>query len=203
MMKNNSAPSIFPKPVLEKNDRKAKGLIWTLSIIIFLVIASLSGIRINVDPGFDPHVFALVNAIVNTGVAILLCAALVAVKKRKYYLHKRLMIAAILLSVIFLLSYIAHHLLAGDTRFGDVDHDGILSEEEKAAAGPVRYIYYALLLTHIPLAAVILPFILFTAYRSLSGNYASHVRLARITWPVWLYVAISGVAIYLMIRPYY
>lgn len=155
------------------------------------------------DTPFDPHVFAIVNAVVNTVVTILLIAALIAVKKGNYFLHKRIMIAAILLSVIFLLSYIAHHLLTGDTRFGDINHDGILSESEKQQAGGLRYFYYILLLTHIPLAAVILPFILFTSYRSLSGNYAAHKKLARITWPVWLYVAITGVVIYFLISPYY
>lgn len=202
-MNSSVAPSSFPPPVIAKNDRRAKGLIWVVSIIIFLVIASLSRIRLDVDLGFDPHVFALVNAIVNTGVSILLIAALVAVKNKKFYLHKKLMVSAILLSLVFLASYIAHHLLAGDTRYGDINHDGILDPNEKNIAGNLRYLYYALLLTHIPLAAVILPFILFTAYRSLSGNYAAHVKLARITWPVWLYVAVSGVAIFLMIRKYY
>lgn len=110
---------------------------------------------------------------------------------------------AILLSVLFLLSYIAHHLLAGDTRYGDLDHDGILSDAELAAAGSMRTVYMAILLTHIPLAGIILPFILFTAYRALTGEYAAHKKLAKITWPVWFYVAVTGVLVYIMIRPYY
>ena len=113
------------------------------------------------------------------------------------------MITAILFSVLFLLSYIAHHLLAGDTKFGDIDHNGVLSDGEVSAAGNVRYLYYALLLTHIPLAAIILPMILFTAYRALTGEYANHMKLARITWPGWFYVAVSGVIVYWMIAPYY
>lgn len=201
-MKNDSSLN-YPRPVLTPNDKKAKGLIWAVSVVIFLVIVSLSRIKIDWHPGFDPHIFALVNAIVNSLVAITLIWALIAVKGKKFELHKKLMSMAIALSVIFLLSYIAHHLLTGDTRFGDINHDHIVSAEEKAAVGSVRYVYYALLLTHIPLAAVILPFILFTAYRALSGNYATHKKLARITWPIWLYVAISGVVIYLMIKPYY
>lgn len=203
MTKTSMTSPDYPKPMLKKDDRKAKSVIWVVSVIIFLVIASLSRIRIDADPRFDPHLFALVNALVNTCVAFLLCAGLIAVRNGKFRLHKKLMMTAIVFSIIFLLSYIAHHLLTGDTRYGDLNHDGILSPDEKAAAGGVRYLYYILLLTHIPLAAVILPFILFTAYRSLSGNFTAHVKLARITWPVWLYVAISGVVIFLMIRKYY
>ena len=202
-MKEFAKTSLFPEPVLNQNDRKAKGVIWVLSIVIFLVIASLSRIRIDWYPGFDPHVFAAVNAIVNSLVAITLLWSLSAVKSGNYALHKKLMQAAIVLSVIFLVSYIAHHLLTGDTKFGDLNHDGILSADEKAGAGNIRYLYYLLLLTHIPLAAVILPFILFTAYRALSGNFMAHKKLARITWPIWFYVAITGVAVYLMIKPYY
>jgi putative membrane protein len=107
------------------------------------------------------------------------------------------------LSILFLISYIAHHLLAGETRFGDINHDGILSDAEKTAAGSARIIYYILLGTHIPLAGIILPFILFSAYRALTGDFAKHKKLARITWPIWFYVAVTGVVVYWMIRPYY
>jgi putative membrane protein len=94
-------------------------------------------------------------------------------------------------------------LLSGETKFGDLNHDGILSLDEKILAGSLRYVYYFILITHIPLAGIILPFILFTAYRALTGDYQKHKKLARITWPIWLYVAISGVVVYLLISPYY
>ncbi|MEO6869575.1 MAG: DUF420 domain-containing protein [Ginsengibacter sp.] len=194
---------VFPPPVLSKNDRRARALIWIVSIVVFIAIAFLSQTKLNVHLGFDPHLFASVNAIINSTVAILLLLALWAVKNKKFFLHKKLMLAAILLSVLFLISYVAHHLLSGETKFGDLNHDGILSADEKFLAGRKRYLYYALLITHIPLAAIILPFILFTAYRSLSGDYIKHKKLARITWPIWLYVAVSGVVIYWMISPYY
>ncbi len=113
------------------------------------------------------------------------------------------MLAAIFLSILFLLSYICHHLLSGETKYGDLNHDGILSADEKSLAGTTRYIYYFILATHIPLAGIILPFILFTAYRALTGDYAKHMKLARITWPIWFYVALTGVVVYLLIRPYY
>ena len=111
--------------------------------------------------------------------------------------------AAIVLSILFLISYICHHLFAAETKFGDSNHDGILSDDERSAAGSLRIIYYFLLATHIPLAAIILPFILFTAYRALTGEYDKHKKLVRITWPVWFYVATTGVIIYIWISPYY
>lgn len=173
----------------KKNDKKAKLLIYTFSVIIFLLIAALGRTRLNVDVGFDIHIFAAINAVINTIVTILLVVALVAVKQRKLVLHKNVMLAAMWLSVLFLISYVAHHLLAGDTRFGGV--------------GSIRYLYFFILITHIVLAAVILPFILFTAYRAMIGEYEVHKKIARITWPIWFYVSLSGPVIYLMISPYY
>lgn len=176
-------------PTWKKNDKKAKRLIISFSIIVFLLIGALGRVQINADPGFDVHVFALINALINSGVALLLIAAYIAVRKGNQILHKKLMLTAIVMSVLFLVSYVLHHLLAGDTKFG--------------GEGSIRYFYYFILATHIPLAGIILPFILFTAYRGLTGDYQKHKKLARITWPLWLYVAITGPIIYLLIKPYY
>lgn len=193
----------LPEPVLQRNDKKAKIFIWTVSVIVFAAVAFLAEVKLNVHLSFNPHIFATINAVINSIVAVLLVAALLAVKSKKFYLHKKLMLTAIVLSLLFLISYICHHLLAGDTKYGDLNHDGILSPDEKSLAGTMRYVYYFILATHIPLAGIILPFILFTAYRALTAGYARHKKLARITWPIWFYVAITGVAVYLMIRPYY
>ena len=92
---------------------------------------------------------------------------------------------------------------AGDTRFGDINHNGIVTDTEKAGVSSLRMFYYIILGTHIPLAGIILPFILFSAYRALIGEYDKHKKLARITWPIWLYVAVTGVIVYIMISPYY
>ena len=194
---------IMLQPSLKKNDKKAKLLIYTVSIVVFAAVVFLSKYKLQVDLGFNVHVFAKVNAIINSMVAVLLLAGLFTIKQKNYLLHKRIMLSAIVLSVLFLLSYIAHHLMAGDTKFGDINHDGILNIDEKTAAGTLRMIYYFILITHIPLAAIILPFILFTAYRALTGEYDKHKKLVRITWPVWFYVAVTGVLVYLMISPYY
>lgn len=190
-------------PALVKNDRKAKWLIIVFSLVVFLLIGYLNRIKLDVDPGFDVHVFALLNAVINSIVSVLLVWALIAVKQQKYLLHKRLMLTALVLSVLFLVSYICHHLLAGDSIFGDVNHNGTLDPDEKAHVGGLRIFYYIILATHIPLAGLILPFILFTSYRALIAEFAAHKKLARYTWPVWLYVSITGVLVYLLISPYY
>jgi putative membrane protein len=190
-------------PVLAKNDRKANWLIIGTSLVVFILVGYLTRVEIKVELGFDIHIFAMFNAIINSVVTVLLVVALIAIKQKKYLLHKRIMLTALVLSIIFLISYICHHVLAGDTYFGDLDHDKTVSEAEKAEAGPLRYFYYIILLTHIPLAGLILPFILFTAYRALVAEWPGHKKLARITWPIWLYVSVSGVLVYLLISPYY
>jgi putative membrane protein len=190
-------------PVLAKNDKQANWLILVFSFVVFAAVVILTRIKLDVDLGFDVHFFAKLNAIINSLVSLLLLAGLAVVKQGKYELHKRIMIGALILSVIFLVSYICHHLLAGETKFGDINHDGLVSETEKALAGSKRTFYYIILATHIPLAAIILPFILYTAYRALIGEWPKHVKLARITWPIWLYVSVTGVLVYLLISPYY
>ncbi|MCK9401925.1 MAG: DUF420 domain-containing protein [Chitinophagaceae bacterium] len=191
------------KAAINKNDTTAKWLIGIFSVVVFTAVVILSKFKLELDLGFNVHIFATINAFLNSVIAILLVAALVAVKNAKYLLHKQLMTTALILSVLFLVSYIAHHLLAGEAKFGDSNHDGLVSEEEKLLVGNIRIIYYFILTTHIILAAVILPFILFTAYRALTAEYALHKKLARITWPLWLYVAVTGPVVYWLISPYY
>jgi len=190
-------------PSWKKNDRKASVLIITFSVIVFALVTALSRYKLDVDLGFDVHFFARANAIINSMVSVLLIIGLIAVKQKRYETHKKIMLFAMGLSILFLASYICHHLFAGDSRFGDVNHDNILSETERLAAGNIRIVYIFLLSTHILLAGIIMPFVLFTAYRSLIGEYARHKKLARITFPIWLYVTITGVIVYLMISPYY
>ena len=126
-----------------------------------------------------------------------------AVKNGRYGLHKGIMLFSLALSIIFLVSYIAHHLFAGEARFGDINHDGIVDSAELAYVGNMRLVYFIILSTHIALAAIILPFILFTTYRALIGEYVIHKKLARYTWPLWFYVAVTGPVVYFMISPYY
>lgn len=188
-----------------KNDKKAKKLIIGFSVIVFAAVSILGRYNLagKISLPFDVHLFALVNGIINGVVAILLLAGLFAVKQKKYQLHKRIMLTAILLSVLFLISYICHHLFAGETIYGETDGIKGLSDAELAAAGKMRTVYLVILSTHIPLAGLALPFILFAAYRALTGEYEKHKKIVRIIWPTWFYVAITGVIVYLMISPYY
>ena len=188
---------------LEKNDRKARVLIFSFSAVVFIAVTVLERITLNVNLGFDPHILALVNAIINSIVSVLLIAGLITAKRGAYETHRKIMMAAIVLSVFFLVTYIAHHLFAGSTWYGDTDKNGIVSEAEKAAAGASRTFYFFLLGTHILLAGISLPFILFTAYRALINENARHRKIAKITWPMWLYVAVTGPVVYFMISRYH
>jgi putative membrane protein len=192
-------------PVLQKNDTKARWLIGIFSVVVFVVVSVLGKYNLagKVDLSFDVHIFALISAVINAIVALLLIAGLLTVKQKRFELHKKIMLTAMVLSVLFLVSYICHHLLAGEAIYGDTDGIKGLSDAEKAAAGSSRTIYLLILLTHIPLAGLALPFILFAAYRALTGEYAKHKKLVRVIWPVWLYVAVTGVVVYIMVSPYY
>jgi putative membrane protein len=177
------------KAAWKKNDKRAWIIILSFSVIVFAAVVALGRVKLDIEPGFDVRIFARINAVINSTVSVLLIAGLVSVKSKKYLLHKRIMLSAIVLSSLFLISYICHHLLAGETKFG--------------GAGTIKYIYYFILGTHIVLAGIILPFILFSAYRALTGEFDKHRKLVRFTWPVWLYVAVTGVVVYFMISPYY
>jgi putative membrane protein len=181
---------IMLQPVLKKNDKLAYTLIFIFSGIVFFAIAVLSRkVNLKMNLGFDQHIFARINALINTFVAIMLLAALYAVKQKRYRTHKKLMLWSLGFSVIFLVSYICHHLFTGETVYG--------------GNGLIKIVYYFILITHIILAGLILPLILFTAYRGLTGEFSKHKKLARITWPLWFYVAVTGVIVFLMISPYY
>lgn len=188
---------------ITKNDKKARTLILLVSVIVFIAVAFLGRVKMNVDLGFDEHIFAKLNAVINSIVAVLLVAGLINAKRRNLKTHRNIMLAAMVLSLLFLVSYICHHLFAGEAKFGDADHNGIVTATEKAAVGSLRYVYYLILGTHIILAAIILPFILFTAYRALINENEAHRKLAKITWPIWFYVAVTGPIIYFLINPYY
>jgi len=188
---------------IQKNDRKASILIIIFSVVVFVAVTVLERVTLNVSLGFNPHFFALINAAINSIVAVLLVVGLIAAKRRAYTTHKNIMLTAITLSVLFLITYILHHLFAGSTWYGDADKNGVVDAAEKASAGSMRYIYFFLLGTHILLAGVSLPFILFTAYRALINENAKHRRIAKITWPMWFYVALTGPIVYAMISRYY
>ena len=178
------------QPLLKRNDKSAYAVIAVLSVVVFGVVVILGEFKLaNIDLGFDPHIFARVNAYINSLVSILLIYGLVLVKQKKFTQHRNVMLTAFIFSSLFLVSYILHHLFTIDTHFG--------------GQGAIRYFYFPVLITHVFLAATILPFILLTTYRGLTSDFANHRKIAKITYPIWLYVSITGVIVYLLISPYY
>jgi len=186
-------------------ESKFKGSIIAVSIIIPIAVAVLFSVKLK-DFGFDveplsflPPIYAGINGLT----AVLLVAAVMAIKKGNRKLHERLMTFAIACSVVFLVMYVAYHMTAESVKFGDTNFNGNLDEAEKVAVGGIRYLYYFILLTHISLSVIIIPMVLFTYVRALAEQFDKHKKLAKITFPIWLYVAVTGVVVYLMISPYY
>jgi putative membrane protein len=181
----------------------------TLSIIIVsiaipvavAVIILVPGVKI--DLGFNTHALPVFHAILNSSTAILLLASLYFIRKGQIRAHRAANLVAVVLSTLFLVSYVIYHASNPSVKYGDLDHNGVLSEAEKLQAGTLRYVYYFILSSHIILSGVIIPMVLFTLQRAFQEKFDKHRRLARITWPVWLYVAVTGVVVYFMISPYY
>lgn len=187
---------------LEKSFRTP---IIIISLIIPIAVAVLFSVKlkdfnIEVEPlSFLPPIYAAINGIT----ALLLVMGVMAIKNGNRKVHERFMTMAIACSVIFLVMYIAYHLTADSTVFGDVDGNRILDAKEKLNAGATRYVYLFILLTHILLSIVIIPLVLITYVRALAARFDKHKKIAKITFPLWLYVAVTGVVVYLMISPYY
>ena len=168
------------------DEKKYNKWIVVLSIVIPIVVAALFGIKIDAElPVFLPPIYASINALT----AVVLIIAVLAIKNKKRQLHENLMKFAIGLSIIFLVMYVAYHMTSESTKFG--------------GEGTIKYIYYFILFTHIILSVMVIPFVLITYVRAITNNFERHKKIAKITFPLWLYVAITGVIVYLMISPYY
>jgi len=164
--------------------RRARIAIIAASVAIPLVVAVLFGIKIDgIDLGFLPTIYAGINAVT----AVLLIAALVAIKLKNRAVHRALIRVCLLLSLLFLACYVAYHMTSESTPYG----------------GTYRIAYFALLISHILLSIAVVPLVLFTYLFAWQGNFERHKKWTKITWPLWFYVAISGVIVYLMISPYY
>ncbi len=188
----------------EKQENKYLIVIGVLSVAIPLVVALLlfmpqTGKLGDIDVSALPHL----NALLNSATALCLIAALVAIKKNMPGLHKKLMLGAFTLSSLFLVSYVVYHYQGEHTLFGDLNKDGIVDEAEKTEIGGTRAVYLIVLVSHIILATVVVPFVLLALYFAFSGQFAKHKRVVKWAYPIWLYVAVTGVAVYLMIRPFY
>ena len=190
------------KKTLEQRFRLS---IILVSIVIPIAVAVLFTVKlkdfgIEVEPlSFLPPIYASINGLT----AILLLMGVMAIKNGNKKVHERFMTMAIACSVVFLVMYVAYHMTADSTVYGDVDGNKILDATEKANAGLIRNVYLFILLSHIALSIVIIPLVLITYVRALAAQFDKHRKLAKITFPLWLYVAVTGVVVYLMISPYY
>lgn len=193
-------------PELTTYPEKERGLkiaVWVASVAVLLLVGLMRQYKLPVPDGWDVGFLPAVNATLNALTAVALLFSLYFIKQRKVVAHRNANALALGFSVLFLLCYVVYHFTTPEVFYGDVDHDGLLSATEEAAVAGKRTTYLVILLSHISLAGILLPFILLTTLRALVGKYEMHRKMARIVWPLWLYVAITGPVVYLMLRGYY
>ncbi len=185
-------------------NKNLKPVIWGLSIVIPLLVAVLIYLPQKLTLGTWVYGLPMLNAILNSATTVLLICGLVFIKQKKIKLHRAMMSISFVLGSVFLLSYVLYHASADSTIFGDINGNGVLDDAENSADfQSLRLFYVILLLSHIALAAIVVPFVLFAMYFALSGKIDKHKKVVKFTYPIWLYVSITGVIIYLMISPYY
>jgi putative membrane protein len=189
----------------KQNDKTVFKIVLAVSLLICIVVVVLNQKLIPVPDTFPAFIYKLplLNAFLNGSCSVLLIASLWAIKKRNIKLHKKLNLTAFLLSSLFLISYVTAHYFIPDTKFGDVDHNGILEDFELAAVSGIRPIYLGILLSHIFLAVIVLPMILLSFYYALKDDRVKHKKITRFSYPIWLYVTLTGVVVYALISPYY
>lgn len=183
----------------EKKLKQVKIAIWAAAIAIPVVVALLFQVKLE---GFNLRYLPKVYATINGVTAVYLVMALVAIKRKKMEMHRKYIRMCLLFSLLFLVCYVAYHITSSETIFGDINHDGVLDVMEKSAVSSVRGIYLFLLATHILLSIVIVPIVLFTYLFAWTGKFEKHKKWTRFAWPMWFYVAVSGVIVYVMIAPY-
>lgn len=189
----------------KQNDKTVFKIILFVSILICLVVVVLNQKIIPVPETFPSFIYKLplVNAILNGTCSVLLILSLWAIKKRNIQLHKRLNLTAFVLSALFIVCYVTAHYFVPDTIFGDTDHSRFLDDAERASVSGIRPVYLVILLTHIFFAVIVLPLVLLSFYYGLKDDRVKHKKLTRFSYPIWLYVTVTGVIVYLMISPYY
>ena len=186
-------------------DKTLFKIVAAISVFVFLVVVVLNQKvlpRPDVMPSFVQYLPAL-NATLNGSCTVLLLLSLWFIKQKNVAMHKKINLTAFVLSALFLVSYILAHYFMPDVKFGDLNHDNTLDDAERNLAGGVRTFYLIILTTHIILAALVLPAILISFYFGLKNEVVKHRKIVRYTYPVWLYVTITGVVVYLMVKPYY
>lgn len=191
---------------MEKNLTLARQLnvgAWIVTVAVLFLVGLMRQVKIPLPDGWDFSFLPPFHATVNAVTAIVLLAALYFIRNKQVEAHRKAIYVAVGLSVLFLLSYVAYHFTTPETLFGDANGDGMVDAAEKAAAGTMRTVYLILLLSHIVLAAVSFPLILFTFIRAYTNQFDRHKRMARWVWPLWFYVAVTGPLCYWMLMPYY
>jgi putative membrane protein len=183
--------------------KKLTILVWVLTVAVLGLVALMRSVKIPIPDGVDLSALPALHAFLNTLAALFLVGAIWAIKKGKVNLHRQMIHFAVVCSFVFLLSYVTYHFTTPATIYGDSDGNGILSESEKVVAGSFRLFYLFILLTHIVLAAVSFPFILLALTYAITNQFDKHKKVTRWVFPVWLYVAITGPLVYLLLRPYY
>jgi putative membrane protein len=188
-----------------KNEKTIKVVIWSATVLVCGLVVILNQKLIPVPGTVPSFIFKLpaLNAFINGTCSLLLVFSLWAIKKRNIPLHRKLNLTAFLLSTLFLLSYVTAHYFIPDTRFGDVDHNGIVDATEYAKVSGIKPVYLTILLSHIFLAVIVLPLVLLSFHYGLTDQREKHRKLTRFSYPIWLYVTVTGVVVYLMISPYY
>jgi putative membrane protein len=199
----NERTQWLARPPLEDLSRKLGVTAWILTAAVLALVGLMRRVKIPLPDGVSLSFLPPFHAAVNAVAALVLVAALIAVLKGRIALHRRMMMVAMGLSVLFLLSYVAYHFTSNEVKFGDLNLDGYVDAAEQARVGGLRTVYLVILFSHIVLAAVSLPFILFTFIAGLTNRFAVHRKLARWVFPMWLYVAVTGPVCYWMLRPYY
>jgi len=189
----------------KQNDKTVFKIVLGVSALICVVVVVLNQKLIPVPDTFPAFIYKLpmLNAFLNGSCSVLLIASLWAIKKRNIDLHKKLNLTAFLLSSLFLISYVTAHYFIPDTKFGDINHNEVLEHAELALVSGIRPIYLVILLSHIFLAVIVLPMILLSFYYALKDDRVKHKKITRFSYPIWLYVTITGVVVYAMISPYY
>ncbi|MGZ3884940.1 MAG: DUF420 domain-containing protein [Bacteroidia bacterium] len=187
------------------NDRAVKTTVWITTVVICLAVVILNKKVLPVPDTIPSFIFKLpaLNAFLNGTCSVLLIFSLLAIKRGNINLHKRINLTAFVLSSLFLVSYVTAHYFIADTKYGDVDHNGLLDAAEAAAVSGIKPLYLTILLSHIALAVIVLPMVLLSFYYGLTDQRVKHRKLTRFSYPIWLYVTITGVVVYLMISPYY
>jgi putative membrane protein len=176
---------------------------WVLSAVVLVLVGMMRQYKIPIPEQLDLSFLPAVNAFINALTAMTLVASLYFIKQKEVVKHRNANYVALGLSVLFLLCYVAYHFTTPEAKFGDVNGDGLVDAAELAAVGGTRTAYLVLLFSHIILAGLILPFILFTFIRAYTGKYELHRKMARWVWPLWFYVAVTGPVVYLLLKPYY